>query len=129
MQVRKALVHWLCNEERRGGGDDYLPTSVAEWEDMTSRKLETLVELVQHCLESDRAPVMQTDDKTGDLMEDPGLTPGLDLPGQNAAELKPDKIVVYSAFPSNNPLIKAVSFFTPINLQTMIFTSLYLNRS
>ncbi len=79
-----------------------MPSSLEEWEANKSTKLDALVKMLLHHLEEDnRAPLVL--DEHNNLVPDPTF-----VPTPRGPNSPPDRIVVYVAFPSNNPLIKAV---------------------
>ena len=77
------------------------PKTLEEWEKDPSRKLDVLAEILRHHLESNNAPPLH--------VKDDKLVPA-DSPQIEIRDLGPDKIVVYSAFPSSFQLIE-VSFW------------------
>jgi hypothetical protein len=103
LSIRRALTHRMCDTIYDEGKHDGPPSSLEEWETIKSKKLEILVSVIEYHLASDnRRPLMVS--KDGALVENPE-----DLPAPPTG-LGPDKIVVYSAFPSNNPLITRVRY-------------------
>ena len=83
-------------------GDDDIPKTEQEWRANPSRKLDILVGVCLHHLAKDNACPLKYDRETQSLMEDRSFKkspyPSADLRG---APLGPDKIIIYSAFPSN----------------------------
>jgi hypothetical protein len=78
-----------------------MPETLQEWEDMKSKKLEALVKVIQYHLAADGLPPMSVVDND--------VTPPVDAQPTPQEDSRPDKIVVYCAFPSNNEFVKAVS--------------------
>ena len=79
------------------------PTTIDEWKQDPSRKLDTLVEILQYHLESDGRPALKVVDDI--------LVPSQ---GTSRQHTQPDKIIVYSAFPQSNLQLLKVS---PFHLQ------------
>jgi hypothetical protein len=98
LRVRRALTHPSLNNDTA----TKLPESATEWDAMKSKKLETLAKLVKHHLDQDGATPMTMVDN--ELIADHSVSP------PPTADKDPDKIIIYSAFPSNNELIKTVRF-------------------
>ena len=96
LRVRRALTHPGLNNDE----PTKLPESIAQWDAMKSKKLDTLAKLVKHHLAQDGAQPMEIVDN--ELVSDPKFSLPPTPDGQ------PDKIIVYCAFPSNNELIKTV---------------------
>ncbi|GBE89337.1 hypothetical protein SCP_1503450 [Sparassis crispa] len=96
LNIRRALTHPGCNHEF----EYELPNTLEDWRNKPSKKLETLVEVLQHHLETDGAAPLAV---TG-----PGLGNHPDHVEFHPVAGSPDKIVVYINFPSHLPLIGAV---------------------
>jgi hypothetical protein len=97
LNIRRALTHPACN-----GDADYVEiNTLAQWEEHKSKKIDTLLKVLQHHLDADNAPPLGTAD--GELVGPQNVA--MPPPPDNT----PDKIVVYCAFPSNNEFIKEVS--------------------
>ncbi len=99
------------------------------YKDCPSTKLNTVLRLLQHHLQEDNRPplVVNPEFEARDLIDDPEfprqpherdpdiymlemLVPLLDWTAKpRSADAPPDKIVIYVAFPSINPLIRQVS--------------------
>ncbi|KAH8069437.1 P-loop containing nucleoside triphosphate hydrolase protein [Cristinia sonorae] len=90
-----------------------LPATTEEWENNPSRKLDVLVQVITHHLKTPNAAYLKSTKREGfkgafdkyDVTADevgPPPPPSHDKLGHING---PDKIIVYSAFPSNNPLI------------------------
>ena len=89
LPVRRALVHPSCNN-----ADTWTnPSTLEEWRQVASRKLDVLASVIKYHLEQDGLPAM--------TMQNDVLAPG-HLGVQSPTDLPCDKIVVYSAFPSSN---------------------------
>jgi hypothetical protein len=87
IKVRRALLHPSCNTNFEW----HNPTTPEEWRLHPSRKLDALVEILSHHLETAGAPALEVG-SDGELVPKPDPETGG----------SPDKIVVYSAFPSSN---------------------------
>jgi hypothetical protein len=94
------MLHPSCNP---GHHEWIQPETIEQWKSMSSAKLDALVQIVQHHITSDNAaPLHMTDDQK--LEPDPEY-----VSPPRPEGLKPDKIVIYSEFPSSNPQITSVS--------------------
>jgi hypothetical protein len=81
------------------------PKTIEEWKGKASVKLDALIQVLDHHLKEDQAiPLQVTPD--GHTLEP--SKEYIRSPAQDG--LQPDKIVIYSEFPSSNPQIKGVSF-------------------
>src|SRR5436190_12834038 len=79
--------------------------TIAQWHEDPSRKLDALIHILQYHLHTDGRPPLQVVDDT--LVPSDGCT---------VQEGSPDKIIIYSAFPSSNLQLLKVSkshFFKP----------------
>ena len=79
---------------------------MADWEANKSSKMDALIKiLLYHLAEDNRAPLSVDDTRPGEnhLIPDPTFVP---IPrGPNS---RPDHLVIYASFPSNNPMIVTV---------------------
>ncbi len=99
MRVRRALIHPSCNL----GYPWKNPSTLDEWRQDPSRKIDLLTEILQWHLASDgQPPLMVVDDKLV-----PSKTQHKNL-ANAATKGAPDKIVVYCEFPSAFIQIKQV---------------------
>jgi Helicase conserved C-terminal domain len=102
-----------------------LPASIIDWEQMKSKKLEVLVDVVKYHLATDGAPPMQMAHNQvvapsvpqapsvsiAEDLDQTRTTPSSTEPSATKPTVNPpldDKLVVLSVFPSNNALIKCV---------------------
>lgn len=78
--------------------------TLEEYNEWPSRKLDVLKEIIQHHLATDNAPPLK--------FVDGELKPDLEAPLPDVKEGLPrDKVVVYSAFPSNGRILHRVRQF------------------
>ena len=95
LKVRRALIHPSCNP----GYMWKSPSTVDEWRQDPSRKIDVLAEILRWHLASDgQPPLMAVDDK---------LVPSK-KPVETALKNAPDKIIVYCEFPSAFTQIRRV---------------------
>jgi len=108
--MRKALTHRMCDpihdhyeddDDDEDDDTDGYPTSKQAWDKIKSKKLDVLIKVIEHHLKDDNASPLFID-ADGNLVASSEPVPPAPTPPSC------DKIVVYSAFPSNNPLIVAV---------------------
>ncbi|KAJ3472678.1 hypothetical protein NLI96_g13290 [Meripilus lineatus] len=107
LAFRRCLTHPICNSSLIS--DEDVPKTVEAWREKPSRKLDTLVLICLHHLNQDNAVPLTIHPDNQTLVEDssyvPPELPEYDLRG---AKLGPDKIIIYSAFPSNLQFIGGV---------------------
>ena len=105
MNVRRALIHPSCNL----GYPWNSPSTLDEWRDDPSRKIDLLIEILQWHLKTDgQPPLTVVDDK---------LVPSEKQsknPANGASKNAPDKVVVYCEFPSAFVQIRHVGGFLPV---------------
>jgi hypothetical protein len=101
LDTRRSLLHPSCSPGRH---DWVEPKTTEEWNAKASVKLDALVQVLKHHLAKDNAaPLCVTSDgHTLEPSKEYVCSPRPD-------GLHPDKIVVYSEFPSSNPQITSVS--------------------
>lgn len=92
----------MCDPAHDDGMHNGPPANLDEWDTMKSKKLDVLVKLVKHHLGDDNRHPFKVDND--ELVENKDELP------PHPEKSAPDKIVVYSAFPSNNFLILKVCF-------------------
>lgn len=80
--------------------------TLEEYNEWPSRKLDAVKDILQHHLANDNAPPLKIID--GELKPDPFAPP----PPAVAEDLPRDKIVLYSAFPSNGRILQRVRSFS-----------------
>lgn len=109
LDIRKSLLHPWCVEPPQKT-DTVLPARTYEdYKKQPSAKLESLVEILRHHLAEDGRPAIApsrqvpTQPSEQQQQQEPPQT------GAQSNSLLPDKIVVYSYFPSSFHLIKMVS--------------------
>lgn len=97
-EYRRSLTHPSCAES-----DFVLPTTLAEWKSNKSRKVDALIQILQHHLKEDDAIPLSAEN--GELVVDNTLLRVKNGPGTQRA---PDKIVVYCEYPSIFPFLQRV---------------------
>jgi hypothetical protein len=97
LPIQRALLHGSCNTNLEWRN----PTTVQEWKDDPSCKLDALVEILQYHLNSGNHPPLCVDKNT--------LIPKLS--GVPNPQVLQDKIVVYVDFLSSNIQLLTVSPF------------------
>src|ERR1700761_8224758 len=109
LDIRKSLLHPWCVVPPQKT-DTVLPAhTYKEYKEQPSAKLESLVKILQHHLAEDGRPAIvpsrqvPTQPSAQQQQQEPPQT------GEQSNNLLPDKIVVYSYFPSSFHLIKMVS--------------------
>ncbi|OSX55777.1 hypothetical protein POSPLADRAFT_1108332, partial [Postia placenta MAD-698-R-SB12] len=128
LSVRRALLHPSCNAEYKWTP----PTSREEWEAIATAKISALITILKYHLEQDARPPLvsvpvedpprpqspssdTSSDEPAAYEERPAnnLAPDPDAqPDPRDAHSKPDKIVVYVAFPSCfDPLLKILQMY------------------
>ncbi|KAH0830174.1 hypothetical protein J3R83DRAFT_1525 [Lanmaoa asiatica] len=119
IEFRRGLLHPHMNP---GGGEDswVTPTSLEDWNTKrTSTKLDILVQIVAHHLAQDNAPAvkMNADDQTLEFETLKRVDPD--------GKQDPDRIVIFSLFPSSHPGITEVLQLYGIKALTNTFTIPY----
>lgn len=104
--MRKALLHPSCNPGRLWAD----PSTLEEWNEDPSRKLDTLVEVIRWHLALDaRAPLR--------VVEDNLVPSAISANSANENSLAGgapcDKVLVYCAFPSSYTQVMKVLLFSP----------------
>ncbi|KAH9926072.1 P-loop containing nucleoside triphosphate hydrolase protein, partial [Amylocystis lapponica] len=97
LAIRRALLHPACNPEYTW----MMPQTLEEWKKEATAKLVALSTILQYHLEVDARVPLQIKDKTTNELEI-STKETVELRGPEA---KPDKIIVYCAFPSNLPVL------------------------
>ena len=111
LDIRKTLLHPWCVEDSKGKKDSENKSSrtYQMYESARSAKLDSLVEILQHHLANDGAPgitpTRHTEQALSLLQPQPQRQQQQQI---QASPSPPDKIIVYSFFPSSFGLIKMV---------------------
>ncbi|KAI1787253.1 P-loop containing nucleoside triphosphate hydrolase protein [Ganoderma leucocontextum] len=87
----------------------WAPKDMADWEATTSMKLQNLVDILLHHLSEDNAPLLRRASQDSNELD---ADPEWEMQERDDDIDYPNRIIVYVAFPSNNPLItKAIYTF------------------
>lgn len=122
LAVRRALLHMACNPEFIWT----MPATLQDWQTQSTAKIVAMADLIRYHLESDgRCPLVNSVTNADDEAS-AGLTPRAKLhlhnrlvpdasdaiaeAGDPVNDSKPDKIVLYMAFPSTFSVLLPVSF-------------------
>ena len=104
-----------------------------DWGKDPSSKCTVLIDIICHHLANDNANPLKMDRSGGELVPwDPGNPQdqlNFNIITSQQRNLSPDKIIVYSAFMSNNPLIKAVLRLHSIEVYKIIGDQKVTERS
>jgi len=108
LNVRRALLHPGCNPTL--GLPE--PESLAEYRTMPSRKVDAMVQIIKHHLAKAGArPLKLAPPPQGASSDEADVTfeENMERPEVDVSDLPPDRIIVYSFFIGNFPLIQKVS--------------------
>ncbi|KAF9809724.1 hypothetical protein IEO21_07291 [Rhodonia placenta] len=146
LSVRRALLHPSCNAEYKWT----MPTSREEWEATATAKISALITILKYHLEQDGRPPLvsvpvedpsrpqspssdTSSDEPAAYEERPAnnLAPDPDAqPDPRDAHSKPDKIVVYVAFPSCfDPLLKILQMYGIENTSDVFLNNISFDKS
>jgi hypothetical protein len=116
LDIRKSLLHPWCVVDPKETLAESVERTYQEYQQERSAKLDTLVEILLHHLARDGAPGINpsrhipTDPPEQQQQQEQQEPPqGQEQAGAQSKTLPPDKIIVYSYFPSAFGLIKMVS--------------------
>ena len=105
-KTRRLCVHYKMLDDKFF---DNIPTTLEEWQKIESTKMKALIEILQYHMKSPDRPPLKiadiVDEVTGETIKDPDntLVPVTDhVPDNRVDKERPDKIIVYSAYPFHN---------------------------